>query len=385
MSKGSSGSDGMRGALFAGGGMALVLALGVYIGFGRSDVGEAEESLSPVVSTPSVPQSEPADPSAAQTVAPRFDTVRRETDGTTIIAGRAAPMTEVRILLDGAQVATATTDSTGGFAAITTLPPKDVAQVVTLSAGPSGTATASADEVILAPSAPAVAPSDQVAALDADATATDASAAPAPQAAALEQEVVPEPPQAEQSAQILEPEPEKPRIAVIKSDADGVSLLSPPSEAMTAVALDTIGYSEMGEVQLSGRALPDTARVRVYLDNRSVIELPVGNDGRWRGDLPDVDEGVYTLRVDAVDAVGVVSSRVETPFKRESAETLAQANAGTAGPVRSITVQTGATLWAIARDRYGDGTLYVRVFEANAGSIRDPDLIYPGQVFDLPN
>jgi nucleoid-associated protein YgaU len=112
--------------------------------------------------------------------------------------------------------------------------------------------------------------------------------------------------------------------------------------------------------------------------------LPVDADGRWRGDLPNVDEGVYTLRVDEVSVDGDVSSRVETPFKRESAEVLAEASAS-GGPIKSITVQTGATLWAIARERYGEGNLYLRVFEANADSIRDPDLIYPGQVFDLPN
>ena len=78
-----------------------------------------------------------------------------------------------------------------------------------------------------------------------------------------------------------------------------------------------------------------------------------------------------------------MSSRVETPFKRESAQVLAQASANEDGPIKSITVQTGATLWAIARDRYGDGTLYVRVVEANEDAIRNPDLIYPGQVFDL--
>ena len=53
--------------------------------------------------------------------------------------------------------------------------------------------------------------------------------------------------------------------------------------------------------------------------------------------------------------------------------------------MRAITVQTGATLWAIARERYGEGILYVRVFEANRESIRDPDLIFPGQVFRLPD
>ena len=39
----------------------------------------------------------------------------------------------------------------------------------------------------------------------------------------------------------------------------------------------------------------------------------------------------------------------------------------------------------IVRKRYGDGLLYVRVFEANRDKIKDPDLIYPGQLFDLPD
>ena len=48
------------------------------------------------------------------------------------------------------------------------------------------------------------------------------------------------------------------------------------------------------------------------------------------------------------------------------------------------TVQPGNTLWAIARDRYGEPLMYVQVFEINRDRIRDPDLIYPGQVFVLP-
>lgn len=52
--------------------------------------------------------------------------------------------------------------------------------------------------------------------------------------------------------------------------------------------------------------------------------------------------------------------------------------------VRVVTVQPGSTLWAIARERYGEGVLYVRVYEANKNQIRNPDLIYPGQVFVVP-
>jgi len=377
MAKLSTALGGNAGAILAGGGMCVALALGAYIGFGGASQSPEEQAA---LTTPpkqiAVPQS--AAPQTADTAtstkrdttteasdAPSFDELRRETDGTTIIAGRAAPLSDVAILLDGEQVATAKADSSGGFAAIAVLPPKETAQVVSLSTGTGEEQTASRDEIILAPAQPAPTMTDtQVSAEDAETEETQTAKAP---------------------EDATEQTPEQTQVAVLKSNADGVELLQAarPS-AMTSIALDTIGYSDVGDVQLTGRAQAETAKVRVYLNNRSVVSLDVNEDGRWRGDLPDVDEGIYTLRVDEVNAAGAVSSRVETPFKRESAEVLAEA-AAQEGPVKSITVQTGATLWAIARERYGDGTLFVRVVEANADSIRNPDLIYPGQIFDLPN
>ena len=50
----------------------------------------------------------------------------------------------------------------------------------------------------------------------------------------------------------------------------------------------------------------------------------------------------------------------------------------------TITVQPGYTLWGIARDNMGEGVMYVQVYKANRDKIRDPDLIYPGQVFMMP-
>jgi nucleoid-associated protein YgaU len=138
-------------------------------------------------------------------------------------------------------------------------------------------------------------------------------------------------------------------------------------------------------VRLTGRAQTGTAEVRAYLDNELAQTLPVDDDGKWRGVLPDVEAGDYTLRVDAMDASGNVLSRIETPLRRESAQALAEASDQSGGTISAITVQKGNTLWAIARERYGDGLLYVKVFEANRDAIRDPDLIYPGQVFNLPD
>ncbi|MEQ6247624.1 LysM peptidoglycan-binding domain-containing protein [Sulfitobacter sp. HNIBRBA3233] len=351
-----------------------------------------------------------AEPPAVMPQAPSFDELRREPDGSTVIAGRAVPFSRVRILVDGREIATAEADSSGGFAAFATLPGQPVPQVVTLDAELSGTAVASEEQIILAPSAPQadtdapdpVAETTEIAALSEPLTEASSPAQPseAQQGTAGQEDAqrkagetgaadtTAEPAgDTVASAQPAPADPPAPApVAVLKSDAAGVALLQPAQpDVMDRVALDTIGYSAIGDVQLSGRAQAEADKVRIYLDNRAVISLPVGADGRWRGDLPDVDEGVYTLRVDEVNAEGDVSSRVETPFKRESSAVLEAATQATGGPVSAVTVQKGATLWAIARDRYGDGLLYVRVFEANADSIRDPDLIYPGQVFDLPD
>ena len=204
-----------------------------------------------------------------------------------------------------------------------------------------------------------------------------------PETAAVPERTEPayESPSAPETAPVKPPAP----APVLKSTADGVERLdTAPPQVMTNVALDTIGYSDQGDVQLAGRAQPDTSEVRVYLNNNAVISLPVDQEGRWRGDLPNIDEGVYTLRVDELSRAGDVTSRVETPFKRESPEVLAAATEGQTGPLNAVTVQKGDTLWAISRDRYGDPLLYVKVFEANSANIGDPDLIYPGQVFDLP-
>ena len=49
-----------------------------------------------------------------------------------------------------------------------------------------------------------------------------------------------------------------------------------------------------------------------------------------------------------------------------------------------ITVQRGDNLWRLARDLYGRGIRYTTIYDANRDQIRDPDLIYPGQVFLTP-
>ena len=365
---------------------------------------------------------------------PRIDVFRLDADGTMLLAGSAARDWRTTILMDGAPLTETQTDANGQFVQFVPVGRSDRPRVLTLvmTSPEGGGSITSREEIIIAPTprsvqtaateraetavrteaaAPSEPPPDmqgatsdrppQVAAASAPATPTADTAPPrataedAPQAetaTSAQQEAVADTVMEtgqESTARLDAAAPSQPEPpatpTVLLSDESGVSVLQAPgSQVMSSVALDSISYSDAGEVELSGRGVGE-GFVRIYLDNSPVATSPIAGDGRWRSDLPQVDTGVYTLRIDEVDAAGKVTSRVETPFKREENEQIARAEEeADRSAVRAVTVQPGNTLWAISRETYGEGILYVRVYEANADRIRDPDLIYPGQVFTLP-
>ena len=209
-----------------------------------------------------------------------------------------------------------------------------------------------------------------------------------------------------------------PQPTVFAADASGVKVLQGAETMPTdQIVMDAISYDVAGGVILSGRGQAG-AVLQFYLDNALTQTAQIDAQGYWTQDMSNVAPGVYTLRLDQLDGAGQVTARFETPFKREDRAALAAAAAQVAqqaadaaavaqdqstdtgamatsvptdtqpaavAPVQAITVQPGNTLWGISRARYGQGILYVRVFDANRDKIRDPDLIYPGQVFVLPS
>lgn len=50
----------------------------------------------------------------------------------------------------------------------------------------------------------------------------------------------------------------------------------------------------------------------------------------------------------------------------------------------TYTVKAGDTLSKIAKDHLGDAGDYMKIFEANKGTLTDPDKIKPGQVLTIP-
>ncbi len=358
---------------------------------------------------------------------PSFDTWRVAQDGAAVVSGRAAPGSTVSVLVDGASVAEAEAGASGEFAALFTLPANAQPSLMTLSMTmPDGTSLASADTV----------------ALDAVAGPMIAAVEPAPEAGGEVELAESEP------APLTDVAAETAPAAILVTEEGAVVLQdAATSDPVVAanISVDTITYTPTGAVQIGGRGQPG-AFVRLYLDNTPLQTVLVPEDGAWLTTLNDTKPGIYTLRVDQVDDAGKVTSRFETPFKRETIEALAEAAAqqqpapqpmaeppeepaettpaadtsavasvtpaepaaeqvdvaaaekteaesATAsalpaamsppGPV-TVTVQPGFTLWGIAQERFGNGVLYVQVFEANRDKIKDPDLIFPGQVFAIP-
>ena len=185
-------------------------------------------------------------------------------------------------------------------------------------------------------------------------------------------------------------------VAIVSSK--DLKVISPAVQTnapkVSDVIIDAISYDAEGEVLLSGRGVVDQ-HIRIYVDNKPVKTRSIEADGTWSMDLQEIDAGVYILRIDQLDSDGLVTSRTETPFQKETNQVAKQMAALANNEVADSTpqigiglstviIQPGYTLWAVARKTYGFGIQYVRIYHANKDQIRDPDLIYPGQIFKLP-
>ncbi|WP_439138992.1 LysM peptidoglycan-binding domain-containing protein [Roseicyclus sp.] len=404
----------------------------------------AEQAAEPVTAVddavaqaaaPETPTESAAVAAAPAPIPPKLDVVRVDAEGNAVIAGQAAPGDSVVLRLDGEILDTVTADNAGNFVAMLAIDPSDLARVLSLEAvGADGTVTAGGESVLIAPFA---APIAQVAAdtgaapSGADAgsqlaagvsTVDPAATAVAPQAAeaapaeitAAAQEtsatatadvaattVTPAEPSTQQTEQVASATaqaaapaemasaeaaaaaPQAP--AVLIAGQDGIRVAQgAEDQGGTTVQLDAITYDDEGGVTLAGRGLAD-AELRLMLDDREVSTATVDAGGQWSVPLSDVAAGTYTLRIEQLDANGGVAATVQTPFLREDPARIRE-NPMLAAPGSSvITVQRGFTLWGIAEANFGNGILYVQIFQENRGDIRDPDLIFPGQIFALPD
>jgi hypothetical protein len=293
----------------------------------------------PSIARPAAPAG-PAVPDITAPDRPSFDVVRINPAGDAVMAGRAAPNSLV-IILDGErEIGRVQADARGEWVFVPSQPLSPGTRELSLSAQ-------SADGTKLS--------SEKVVVLAVPERGRDLAGRPS--------------------------EASVPLAMITPRDGTGPAtvLQSPtmrPGES-GKLGLDVIDYSERGPMVMAGRGAPGT-NVEVYLDNRPVGQAAVGNDGTWTV-TPDkpVAPGQYTVRVDQLGKDGRVTARVEMPFTRGGADQIGTGET-------QVVVQPGNSLWRIARRTYGAGTRFTLLYEANKDQIRDPDLIYPGQLFVVP-
>ena len=76
--------------------------------------------------------------------------------------------------------------------------------------------------------------------------------------------------------------------------------------------------------------------------------------------------------------------QVLTIYVNESAEAETESSGKTAGTESTYIVESGDSLWKIAKKLYGDGAEWRKIYKENEGTIADPSNIYAGQVLVIP-
>ena len=153
----------------------------------------------------------------------------------------------------------------------------------------------------------------------------------------------------------------------------------PPQEG---VSVDSVDYDDRGNLALAGKARPGSV-VEPKIASKdsgpeSLGEALADEKGEWRLKVErPVAPGRYDLTVEERGPEGAPRSRIRLPFER--ADPISDFPAGAV-----VVVQPGNSLWRIARRIYGRGVRYTVIYAANRAQIGNPDLIFPGQIFSVP-
>jgi nucleoid-associated protein YgaU len=221
-------------------------------------------------------------------------------------------------------------------------------------------------------------------------------------------------------------------LATAKTEANALAAelaVSPPSPVSdgSAPAFDIARIEPTGDAVIAGRAAPG-AMVELLRDgerhDQAVADqsgqfvmvpprLPAGNyELTLRARLPDgtlaTSKHGVVVALNEVQSTGALQTRAEAPSNvqqtaeanrlrqevaisqpRHATAAIDPPNGGSSSAavesrIATRVVSRGDSLWHISRVTYGDGTRYAVVYNANRGRIRDPNRIYPGQIFVLP-
>ena len=106
-------------------------------------------------------------------------------------------------------------------------------------------------------------------------------------------------------------------------------------------------------------------------------------DFTYREDGGDPGTYQYSITLKEYREITVRRVKVDIPTKKASVEKGEPRVDNTVRP-QTYTVKSGDCLWNIAKKYYGSGAQYTKIYEANRDKIKNPNLIYAGQVLTIP-
>ncbi|MFC0220657.1 LysM peptidoglycan-binding domain-containing protein [Pseudochelatococcus lubricantis] len=333
---------------------------------GNSVIGNSVTGQSPATQ----PVAAPGQEALRQVPMPSFDVVRVGPEGDSVVAGRVTPGSAVELLVNGRVHDRAEAQNSGAFALTPPpLPPGDHELTLREIAG-DGKVTESRQSVTVVIAGDRRSP--PVVALAEPDRPTLVLSGPGINGAAGNGQTAP-------------------------AGADGKQEATPPPSAVSVTTVE----AEAGRLYVSGQAPPGSS-VRLYLNDSYLAAAKASPAGQLAFSIGSgLGDGDYRVRLDEVaPGSATVVSRAEVPFEMDGTRLAAPGEApaltgqadGAAGDashvvvpeVRTTRVERGDSLWRISRRVYGQGTRYTVIYGANQNQIRNPNLIYPGQLFVLP-
>jgi nucleoid-associated protein YgaU len=171
-----------------------------------------------------------------------------------------------------------------------------------------------------------------------------------------------------------------------------------PGESVAAVASGEAGSGTAGKGGAGAPAGSATgaASAGIAADAGSAGTAAPGNAANAMAaasDKPSAGAGAGTGADNAVPGSGapqIVASNgqgstvlppLDNDISRQPPTVVSPKLQGTSG---AVIIRRGDTLWQISRRVYGHGVRYSTIYLANQDQIEDPDLIWPGQIFAVP-
>ena len=200
-------------------------------------------------------------------------------------------------------------------------------------------------------------------------------------------------------------------LDTVVADASGQFVMTPPQLPAGSYELTLRARAPDGTVAESGRTMPVTIAAAAPPPARPApaAKQEAGQEAKQetkqetkQAEKPDDKPEVVAALPSASPRLASVPDRqaarpklVGAPKPKVLARAPAATSVASASPADVLTatpaeaggsrvVARGDSLWALSRLAYGDGGRYQAIFNANRDKIQNPNLIYPGQTFVVP-